>query len=205
MEDELSQLKAEVERLRQNLDHVLRVIGQEEELPEQPRAPFLLLEAEMISIRQTQDRIPMVIKAQDGSASVYLNDDEARARGIFQIDEEGRARLEIWNKKHQLVVSIGETNEGGGEIYVASPDGKPRAGMKASEFGGIVSAQNSSGQPNALLVGKDEGGTVVVADANGRPLAEIATTDEKGASLVFFDEQGNAKATLPGKRLWQKD
>ena len=144
----------------------------------------------------------MVVKAQEGSAYIYLNDDEARTRGIFQIDEEGRARLEIWNKKQQLVVSIGETNEGGGEIYVASPEGKPRAGMKATELGGIVSAQNSAGQPNALLVGKDEGGTIIVADANGRPLAEIAISDEKGATLVFFDDEGKPKATLPGKRLW---
>jgi len=202
MEEELDQLKKEVAQLRRDLDHVLRVIGQEEELPEQPRSPFLLLEAEMISIRQTPDRIPMVIKAQEGSACIYLNDDEARARGIFQIDEEGRARLEIWNKKQQLVVSIGETNEGGGEIYVASADGTPRAGMKATELGGIVSVQNSAGQPNALLVGKDEGGTIIVADANGRPLAEIATSDEKGATLVFFDDEGKPKATVPGKRLW---
>ena len=202
MEEELDQLKKEVAQLRRDLDHVLRVIGQEEELPEQPRSPFLLLEAEMISIRQTPDRIPMVIKAQEGSACIYLNDDEARARGIFQIDEEGRARLEIWNKKQQLVVSIGETNEGGGEIYVASADGTPRAGMKATELGGIVSVQNSAGQPNALLVGKDEGGTIIVADANGRPLAEIATSDEKGATLVFFDDEGKPKAILPGKRLW---
>ena len=201
-EEELTQLKKEVAQLRRDLDHVLRVIGQEEDLPEQPRSPFLLLEAEMISIRQTRDKIPMVIKAQEGSACIYLNDDEARARGIFQVDEEGRARLEIWNKKQQLVVSIGETNDGGGEIYVASSDGKPRAGMKASELGGVVSAQNSAGQPNALLVGKDDGGTIVVADANGRPLAEIATSDEKGATLVFFDNEGKPKTTLPGKRLW---
>jgi len=201
-EEELAQLKKEVVQLRRDLDHVLRVIGQEEDLPEQPRSPFLLLEAEMISIRQTRDKIPMVIKAQEGSACIYLNDDEARARGVFQVDEEGRARLEIWNKKQQLVVSIGETNDGGGEISVASSDGKPRAGMKASELGGVVSAQNSAGQPNALLVGKDDGGTIVVADANGRPLAEIATSDEKGATLVFFDNEGKPKTTLPGKRLW---
>ena len=92
MEEELDQLKKEVAQLRRDLDHVLRVIGQEEELPEQPRSPFLLLEAEMISIRQTSDRIPMVIKAKEGSACIYLNDDEARARGIFQIDDKGRAR-----------------------------------------------------------------------------------------------------------------
>ena len=48
MTDELNQLRREVARLRRDLDHVLRVIGQEEKLPQQPRPPFLLLDAEVI-------------------------------------------------------------------------------------------------------------------------------------------------------------
>ena len=34
MEEDLDQLKKEVAQLRRDLDHVLRVIGQEEELPD---------------------------------------------------------------------------------------------------------------------------------------------------------------------------
>jgi hypothetical protein len=103
---------------------------------------------------------------------------------LFQIDENGSARFEIWNKDQEVVVSIGETKDGSGEIFVASPDGKPRAGLKVHELGGIVSAQNSAGQTNVLMLGKDQGGTFVVADAEGRPVAEITTVDGDGVVSV---------------------
>jgi hypothetical protein len=165
MADELNQLRNEVARLRRELDHVLRVLGQEEKLPQQPRPPFLLLDAEVISIRHSADKMPILLKAEEGYACIYLNDNDGRARGLFQIDENGSARFEIWNKDQEVVVSIGETKEGAGEIFVASADGKPRAGLKVHELGGIVSAQNSAGQTNVLMLGKDQGGTFVVADA----------------------------------------
>ncbi len=219
MDDELSQLKKEVDRLRADLDHLLRALGQEEILPEQPRSPYLLLEAELISIRHREDHIPIVLKAQQGHASISFNDNEGRARGLFQIDDDGSARFEIWNKEQQLVVSIGETKDGAGEIYVASRDGKPRAGMKVQEVGGIVSAQNSQGQPMALLVGKDEGGAVIVTGADGKPLAEIGvngdcgvvtikrvgggkvayiTGDKVGGGLAICNDHGDPAATLTG-------
>ena len=113
-----------------------------------------------------------------------FNDNEGRARGLFQVDEAGSARFEIWNKDQEVVVSIGETKDGTGEIFVASADGKPRAGLKAHELGGIVSAQNSAGQTNVLMLGKDQGGTFVVADGQGRPVAEITTVDGDGVVSI---------------------
>src|SRR6185503_16501724 len=159
MTDELNQLRREVARLRRDLDHVLRVIGQEEKLPQQPRPPFLLLDAEVISIRHSSDKMPILLKAEEGYACIYLNDNEGRARGLFQVDEAG-------------------------EIFVAAADGKPRAGLKAHELGGIVSAQNSAGQTNVLMLGKDQGGTFVVADGQGRPVAEITTVDGDGVVSI---------------------
>src|SRR5256885_13107909 len=117
MSDELNQLRREVARLRRDLDHVLRVIGQEEKLPQQPRPPFLLLDAEVISIRHSSDKMPILLKAEEGYACIYLNDNEGRARGLFQVDNEGSARFEIWNKDQEVVVSIGETKDGAGEIF----------------------------------------------------------------------------------------
>lgn len=184
MADELNQLRNEVARLRRDLNHVLRVLGQEEKLPQQPRPPFLLLDAEVISIRHSADKMPILLKAEEGYACIYLNDSDGRARGLFQIDENGSARFEIWNKDQEVVVSIGETKDGAGEIFVASADGKPRAGLKVHELGGIVSAQNSAGQTNVLMLGKDQGGTFVVADAEGRPVAEITTVDGDGVISI---------------------
>jgi hypothetical protein len=86
MADELNQLRNEVARLRRELDHVLRVLGQEEKLPQQPRPPFLLLDAEVISIRHSADKMPILLKAEEGYACIYLNDNDGRARVLFQID-----------------------------------------------------------------------------------------------------------------------
>ena len=105
-------------------------------------------------------------------------------RADFSSGRSGSARFEIWNKDQEVVVSIGETKDGAGEIFVASADGKPRAGLKVHELGGIVSAQNSAGQTNVLMLGKDQGGTFVVADAEGRPVAEITTVDGDGVVSI---------------------
>src|SRR5437763_5034578 len=113
--------------------------------------------------------MPTLLKAEEGYACIYLNDTEGRARGLFQVDDEGSARFEIWNKDQEVVVSIGETKDGAGEIFVAAADGKARAGLKAHELGGIVRAQNSAGHTNVLMLGKGQGGRFVVADGQGRP------------------------------------
>src|SRR5438046_6504229 len=177
MSDELNQLRREVARLRRDLDHVLRVLGQEEKLPQQPRPPFLLLDAEVISIRHSSDKMPILHKVEEGYACIYLNDNEGRARGLFQVDDEGSARFEIWNKDQEVVVSIGETKDGAGEIFVAAADGTPRAGLKAHELGGIVSAQNSEGQTNVMTLRKDEGGEFVVTDEQDMTIAEITAVE----------------------------
>src|SRR5437870_12057891 len=128
MTDELNQLRREVARLRRDLDHVLRVIGQEEKLPEQPRPPFLLLDAEVISIRHSSDKMPILLKAEEGYACIYLNDNEARARGLLQVDDEGSARSEIWNTYEEGVMAVGERRDGAGAIFVACAEGKARPG-----------------------------------------------------------------------------
>jgi hypothetical protein len=216
MADDLAELKKEMANLRRDLDRVLQMLGQETDLPEQLR--FLQLEAGALSIRHSGENAPIVLQAQQGGAGVYLNDAEGRPRAVIQVDEEG-AHFEIWNKQRQVVVSIGETNDGAGEIYVAGADGKPRAGLKVTPVGGAVSAQNADGHINTLMIGKGDGGTIVVADADGHPLVEIAaitgqgtvavkqasgaqaaalTSDESGGALAVFDSEGRPRQTLGG-------
>jgi hypothetical protein len=217
MADDLPELKKEVSRLRRDLDLVLQMLRQGKDLPEQPR--FLRLEAGVISVRHGAEDAPIVLEAQQREAAIYLNDAQGRPRGIFQVDEEG-AHFEVWNKQGQVVVSIGETQDGAGEIYVAGADGKPRAGIKVTPAGGVLSAQTPEGRINALMIGKGDGGTIVVADADGRPLVEIAATegrglvaitqasgaraavlsgDESGGALAVFDNEGRPRQTLAGK------
>jgi hypothetical protein len=223
MADDLSELKKEVARLRGELDDVLQTLSQERDLPEHRR--FLQLESEVVFIRLNSEKPPIVLQAQQGEAAVYLNDTEGRTRGIFQVDEEG-AHFEIWNKEQQVVVAIGETSDGAGEIYVAGADGKPRAGLKVTQAGGVISAQNPDGRINALMIGKGDGGAIVVADADGRPLVEITaadergevaikqaggaqaaalTSDESGGALALFDNEGRPRQTLAEKLSFLSD
>lgn len=173
------------------------------------------LRTEVARLRRDLDRVLQML-GQEGR--INLNDPEGRTRGLFQVDEEG-AHLEIWNKEQQVVVSIGESKDGAGEIYVAGADGKPRAGMKVTQVGGVVSAQNPEARINALMIGRSDGGTIVVANAEGCPLVEIAATkgqgsvavkyasgtqaaalisNESGGALAVFDREGRPRQTLGG-------
>ncbi len=170
------------------------------------------LQKEVAHLRHELDRL----KAQHAQAAIYLKDEQGRTRGTFQVDEEG-AHVEIWNKEQQVVISIGESIDGAGEIYVAGADGKPRAGLKVMQAGGVVAAQSPEGRINALMIGKAEGGTILVADAEGCPLVEITategqgmisikqrtgalaaalTSDERGGALAVFDDEGRPRHRL---------
>jgi hypothetical protein len=188
-------LRDEVRRLRQDLDHVLRVIGQEQDLPDQPRTKFLSLDAEFIGVRRDLKTLPIVLKAHDGYACIYLHDKNGRTRGVFEVDEDGSTRFEIWNKEGQVVVAIGETPEGGGEIVVAGSDGKPRASMRGKEAGGVFSAKNAEGQIQALMLAKESGGTFVATNAQGKPMAEMFG-DENGGTVHIKEPTGRSMAYM---------
>jgi hypothetical protein len=153
------------------------------------------LKKEVSRLRYDLDRVlEMLHETRRGETAVYLNDLQGRPRGVFQVDEEG-AHFEIWNRQGQVVVSIGESADGAGEIYVAGADGKPRAGLKVTPSGGILSAQNPDGHIGALMIGKQDGGTIVVADADGRPLVEITATEGRGTVDI---KQADGKQLRPG-------
>jgi hypothetical protein len=193
--NEVGKLRAEVERLRRDLDHVLRAIGQEQDLADEPRTEFLTLDAEIIGVRRDRETLPIVLKAHDGYACIYLNDDKGRTRGLFEVDEDGSARFEIWNKEGQVVAAIGETGEGGGEIFVAGADGKPRAVIKGNEAGGTISAQNGEGHVQALMLAKENGGTFVATNAHGTPMAEMFG-DETGGTVHIKEPTGRSMAYM---------
>lgn len=193
--NEVGKLRSEVERLRRDLDHVLRAIGQEQDLADQPRTKFLTLDAEIIGVRRDSETLPIVLKAHDGYACIYLNDSNGRIRGVFEVDEDGSARFEIWNREGQVVASIGETGEGGGEIFVAGADGKPRAVIKGNEAGGTISAQNGGGHVQALMLAKETGGTFVATNAQGTPMAEMFG-DETGGTVHIKEPTGRSMAYM---------
>lgn len=155
------------------------------------------LKKEVSRLRYDLDRVlKMLHETRRGETAIFLNDPQGQPRGVFQVDEEG-AHFEIWNKQRQVVVSIGESADGTGEIYVAGADGKPRAGVKVTAAGGILSAQNPDGHIGALMIGKQDGGTIVVADADGRPLVEITATEGRG-TLDIKQADGKQLHLRPG-------
>ena len=191
---ELEKLQEELRRLRHDLDHVLKVIGQEQDLPDQPRTKFLSLDAEIIGVRRDQQTLPIVLKAHEGYACIYLNDSRGHTRGLLEVDEDGSARFEIRNKEGEVVASIGETEEGGGEIFVAGADGKPRASIKGDDLGGVISAQNALGQVQALMLAKESGGTFVATNAHGVPMAEMFG-DDTGGTVHIKEPTGRSMAS----------
>jgi hypothetical protein len=173
----------------------LRVIDQQQELPDpsakQARPPDPGVDDEERD-RQTS---PIVLKAHDGHACLYLNDSNGRTRGAFEVDEDGSARLQIWNIEGQVVIAIGETEEGGGEIFVAGADGKPRVAIKGDEPGGVIGVQNAQGVVQALMLAKQSGGTFVATNAQGTPMAEMFG-DENGGTIHIKEPTGRSMAYM---------
>lgn len=194
---ELQQLRDEVAALRRDLDHVLRVIGQDTDGPGDPRPRFLCLEAETIAVRDEPMNIPIILKAQEHSASIFLHDSKMRMRGRIEVNDEEGASFQIWNAEGKLVVSIGETEDDGGQACVADRQGKPRAGMKATDWGGAVSVQNTAGVVEAVMVAKEEGGKIMTTNAEGRPVAEMFG-DKRGGTVCIREVTGQAMAYMSG-------
>lgn len=194
---ELERLRKEVAALRRDLDHVLRVIGQDTDGPEQPRPRFLCLETESIGLRNEWTSLPILLKAQEDSASIFLHDSKMRLRGRIEVNDKEGASFQIWNADGQLVVSIGETESDGGQVCVADREGKPRAGIKANEWGGTVSVQNAAGVVEAVMVAKESGGKIMTTNAEGRPVAEMFG-DERGGTVCIREVTGQAMAYMSG-------
>jgi hypothetical protein len=189
-------LQAEVKRLRRDLDHVLQIIGRRQDVPDgQQPGPFPASVPKANGVRPGASSSPIVLKAGNGCACFYLHDNAGRTRGVFEVDQEGSAHFEIWNKEGKVVVAVGETKDGGGEIFVAGADGKPRAAITGSAPGGVVSVQNAQGQLQALMLAKETGGTFVATNANGTPMAEMFG-DENGGTVHIKEPTGRSMAYM---------
>ena len=111
---ELQQLREEVAALRRDLDHVLRVIGQDTDGPDDPRPRFLCLETETIGVRHEWTSLPILLKAHEDSALILLHDSKMRMRGRIEVNDKEGASFQIWNAEGKLVVpSVRRKRTGG--------------------------------------------------------------------------------------------
>jgi hypothetical protein len=191
---ELAQLRAEVAALRRDLDHVLVLIGQHPLTKEEKRKKGLRFDARGISLRRGPTSIPISLVLRDEAAWICLCDEKMITRGKWEVTEKG-ARLEIRNAKGKVVVALGESKDGGGEVYIASADGLPRAGMKTRDGEGVVSVQNAEGQPMAAIHAQEKGGKISAANADGRPVAHLSGLDECG-TLILKERTGATMAIV---------
>jgi hypothetical protein len=197
MPQEIDQLREEVAALRRDLNHVLRILNQDEE-PGHPRPEFMSLDAEIIGVRTSLHSYPILLKAHpEGYACAYFHDSQMRTRGLFRVDDDG-ASFEIWNKDRQVVVSIGEASDGSGQVFVASPDGKPRAGLQVTEFGGTVCVQNEAGATQGAMIATSDGGKIIVSDTGMRGGVTILA-DTKGGTVLAKEPTGQVMAYVHGQ------
>jgi hypothetical protein len=194
---DLNQLREEVAALRRDLDNVLSLIGQHPIMRTDERDRSLDFEARGISFRLSPTFIPMTVALLDNGASIRLCDGKMVTRAKLIVDEVG-ARFEIRNAKGKLVVALGENKEGGGSLFVASADGKPRAGMNTLNSEGMVSVQNSAGKPMAAMRGFEEGGVFKAANAQGRSVADLGGVDECG-TLMLRERTGEPMVVVTAK------
>ena len=169
LEEKLSGLRGDLDRLRHQLEEVTR----------------------SIACKPT----PSPAMGDEGRMHICLVDGQSRPRGVFEMDQSGRVHLEIWNEAGAVVARIGETENGAGEIFVADGNGAPRALMKATDEGGMVTAQSAEGLVQALMLAQASGGTFVATNAHGTPMAEMFG-DDKGGTVHIKEPTGRSMAYM---------
>lgn len=183
---EMTTLSEEVAQLRREVAMLRNKLGCDEE--DQKESDYLWFDAETIGIRDAWENIPLILQAHEGKASLCLRDKKHVARATLEVHEKA-ACLEFRNAQGNVVVAIGEAQDGSGIVYVFDKDGKPRAGLRVNEIGGLVTTTNPDGKAQALLQARPEGGTVLVADAEGRAAAKMHA-DENGGTILTHEKTG---------------
>jgi hypothetical protein len=124
--DETANLQEEVAQLRREMAMLRNKLGCDEE--DQKESDYLGFDAEVIGIRDAAENIPMIMKAHEGKASLWLNDKKHVARAKLEVGENA-ACLEIRNGQGNVIVAIGEAQDGSGMVFVFDKEGKPRGGF----------------------------------------------------------------------------
>jgi hypothetical protein len=190
-----AELRAEIARLREDVDHLLKLLGEIGYRTASPPNRKLWLEVDHVQLRPPEsEQVPIEITCSEEVSGIYLYDRTGRCRGSFVVGQ-GGAKFELRNAEGKVVASLGEPG-GHGQIYVASADGTPRATMRASELGGLVGALQPSGDQAAYLLAQKEGGKIEIVNANAASAVSLYA-DEEGCGVVRVHESsGEMMATL---------
>ena len=180
---EMARLRQEVERLRQDLDHVLKVIGQD--LADQPA----------IYLHDGEGRTRGVLGiTENGMARVEIWNEAGQIVASMGETPEGAGEILVAGANGKLQAAM-KGNEAGGTISAQNADGQAQALMLAKETGGTFVVTNAHGTPMAEMFGDEKGGTVHIKEPTGRSMAYMSAAAECGVVSVF-NEFGDQAAAL---------
>jgi hypothetical protein len=215
LETELSALKTEVARLREEAALFFIVNRDAAGSVVDTQLRCWRVECEIVDLRERDatESSGMVGADKEGAYLSFWGEDK-RVRAMLRVTGNS-GELDFYGEDHNAVVQIFEA-DGHGHVAVFSPGGVPRAVMKGMETGGAVSLVGEEGQPLAILHSTNGKGSVVVLDGKhvqaemigGEHGGLVATrgSDHKrgcllasmpmGNSLLLNDAQGNAGVTI---------
>lgn len=194
--EELTALCTEMAELKKQILILRDRLGLDSEDPAYP-PPYCSIDAETIAIRDGRMEIPIILGASQGEGFIHLNDKKHVSRATLEVSD-GAAKFELRNAAGKVIVTIGEAPDGSGVIFVHDEEGKPRAGLRASETCGTVTTLNSAGLAQALIVARDDGGQVLLADPEGRARAKLESNSE-GGTVVVNETSGRPVAYMTSR------
>jgi hypothetical protein len=183
MNEELEELRKEVAKLKRDVAHLLALLDQQDGSPEFPRPKYPTFEACHLAVRNHDLRIPFHVMATEDGVELTFSDKNNRTRALFSIGEDS-ALLEFRNAKGKLIAQLTEAEDGSGQFCVCDAEGKPRAGMRVSEFGGIVNTLDKEGKPQTVLLGAEAGGEVFITNNNRKMAVKLASAGKGGLITV---------------------
>lgn len=198
MTDEIARLHAEVDALRKDVSHLLRLLDQS---PDEngTRPEFASLELAQLTIRSSDKHSPLVLGTlgdEGENAEIAFYDSQSRCRLALCLDEDS-PKLEFHNAGGKLTAELAEATEGTGQFCVCDETGNPRAGMRVAQSSGLVNVLNGQAQPLAMLLGTETGGEVHTVNNQQRTGVKILAS-ERGGVITVHEPSGQTMAFLSG-------
>lgn len=207
LREEMAALRAEFNALRLEHRKLLSQVGVWPDDEEEPWPEYLQIEASCLIARDDKMQIPLRIDGEGANGSITFMDKNHCTRIEIACDEDG-PRFEMRNAKGELIFQIAEARDGTGQLCVCDADGKPRTGMRVSEFGGVVNVLDKEVKPQVILTGTDDGGQIHVVNAMHHSAASLKATERGGIVSVnepsgqlmgfLFGESGSGQLTVNG-------
>ena len=196
MSEELAELRAEVTRLREetkslrkDLRELFRLLSVPEDSFREGTLKALSLVVESVAVRSTVNphSNAIYIGADESGGHIWLQDEHIRRRCSIGANGDG-ASIAIDNAEGKTVLSIAETDKGNPQIYIATPDGSPCAGLHIKDGHPIINIVDEKQRALVMMMSGEDGGELIVANLNGKPAVTQKATQRGG--LVTTHEPG---------------